>query len=138
MRGSDKLKAILALNNDTKSVLIKSLILYNAIALFMYWNRQKSFILYAILSPLELIATFFIFKICCPKIDKENGVDKLVSVVSINSGGAISFCWDVLFWAMLGKILITFGKGWALVYIGIPCTFFFEFLYKPYKKLKTE
>jgi hypothetical protein len=136
MRGSDKLKAIHSLNQDTLKVLIKALILYNIITLLIYFNKSKSFILFSILSTLEIASTFFLFKICKPKIGKDRDVEKLENVISINSPGPASFCWDVLFWGMMGKVLIVFGWGFGVVYLGIPLTFFYEFLYKPYKKLK--
>lgn len=135
MRGSEKLKGILEINKGAQSILIKSIILYNFIVLFVYFHRKTSLTLFLILSVSEILSTFFIFKICKPKIVKENGIEKLVDVISINSPGKVSFCWDVLFWSMIGKALVAFNWKWGLVYLGIPISFFFEFIYKPFRRL---
>lgn len=136
MRGSEKLKGVLSINKETKSILIKSLVIYNIMVAFIYWYRECSFSLFFCLSILEIAASLAIFKICAPLIVEENGNLKLVNVVSVNAPGPVSFCWDVLFWALIGKILVPLSWKWAVVYIGIPVSFFMEFLYKPYKKLK--
>ncbi|ELA42196.1 uncharacterized protein VICG_00839 [Vittaforma corneae ATCC 50505] len=137
MRGSEKLKAILETNRGTQSILIKCLVVYNLLALFMYWHKKASFFAFLLLSTAEVVATVFIFKFCKPKIVYEEQTKRLVDVTSINAPGPVSFCWDVLFWAMVAKILTVFSWKWMCVYLGIFISFFFEFIYRPYKKLKT-
>jgi hypothetical protein len=136
MRGSDKLKTIVSINKETFSILLKSLLAFNAIALFFYWQKKKSFILFFFLSPIEILGTFLIFKLCKPVIKKENVIEKLESVVSVNSPGPVSFCWDLIFFGMAGKFLLAFSYKWAIIYTGIPITLLYEFVYKPYQKIK--
>ena len=136
MRGSDKLKAIVSINQETMSILVKSLIIYNAITLFFYWQRSRPILLFCLLSPIEIVGAFLIFRMCKPKVKKENGIEKLESVLSVNSPGPVSFCWDIIFWGMIGKLLLAFSWKWSIVYLGIPITFLYEFVYKTYQKLR--
>lgn len=136
MRGSERLKGVLEINKETKSILIKSLTVYNIMVAFIYWYKGTSLTLFFCLSTLEIIAFLAIFKICAPLIVEENGNLRLVNVVSVNAPGPVSFCWDVMFWTLIGKALVAFSWKWFIVYLGIPVSFFAEFLYKPYRKLK--
>lgn len=136
MRGSEKLKRTLDINKSAQGILLKALVLYNILVAFVYWRKGTSYSRFAILSLVEAVSTAFIFKLCKPKIVKENGTAKLVDVTPISAPGAVSFCWDVLFWGLVGKALVAFNWRWLWVYCGIPVSFFFEFLYRPYKKLK--
>lgn len=136
MRGSDKLKKIYAYNTDVKSILVKSMLLYNGLVGILYWHKGKSLFLFLFCTAFEILAVALLFKFTKPKIVLENGMEKLVDVSPINSSGILSFCWDILFWSMLGKFLVPFNLKWFSLYLGIPASFFLEFLYKPYKKLK--
>lgn len=136
MRCSTKQREVLENNKTKKTALIKILALYNIGLGFFYWYRNGSKVLFALLSCFEIIATLFIFKFTKPNTVKENGIEKLNSVTSINSPGMLSFLWDLLFWAIIGKFLLLFSLKWCVVYLGIPVSFFSEFFYKPYKKMK--
>lgn len=136
MRGSDKLKEILAHNNEIKSLLLKLVFIYNIIVLFVYYNWKSSFSLFILSSFIEAAAYFALFKLCSPVIVEEKGIKKLIKVVSMNSPGAVSFCWDILFCTLLGKFLIAFNWKWLIIYLGVPLSFFLEFFYNPYKKIR--
>lgn len=138
MRGSEKLKNIHKLNQETMMILLKTLAIYNVMTGMLYFFKRKSILSYAILSFFEPIAVFLIRRFTRPVIVKENGVEKLESVASINSSGVLSFIWDSLAVSIIVKFLFVFGWAWLLLYLAIPLSFFFEFMYKPYKKLKGE
>lgn len=136
MRGSDKNKNILMLNNEVKRTTMKLLIVYNIIIILLYYYYKVSPIAYFCFTALELLAFYMISQICAPMIVKENGVNKLVKVVSSSASGTVSFCWDVLFYTILTKALFVLNWKWIIICFGIPVSFFIEFFYKPYKRLK--
>ncbi|KAM0679509.1 hypothetical protein GINT2_002353 [Glugoides intestinalis] len=137
MRYSANQRKVLENNKTKKEMLIKALALYNIGLGLLYWYKNGSKLCFILFSTIEIIATLFIFKITKPCIIKENGIEKLNSVTSVNSPGMLSFLWDLIFWAVLGKFLLFFSLKWIVVYLGIPLSFFSEFFYKPYQKLKT-
>ena len=136
MRGSDHLKTVLKTNNEAKIVLVKSYILYYIIAILMYGYYKKSSLLFLLLSIPDLLALGMLHWLTIPTFVSENGAKKLVRVQSLNSSGAVSFFFDLMFWGLLTKILILFSRKWALLYLGVPFSLVSEFIYKPYKSIK--
>lgn len=136
MRGSDKSRAILNTNTQVKKTTIKILIIYNIITIFLYWYFKASPAFYFFSTLLEFLSVYLIFKICAPLIVKENGVNRLVKIVSTRSSGLVSFYWDALFYIILIKLLFIQNWKWIILSFGIPVSFFIEIFYKPYKKLK--
>ncbi|KAI5169168.1 hypothetical protein PAEPH01_0496 [Pancytospora epiphaga] len=136
MRGSDYLKAILKANNETKIVLLKSYIVYYIITIATYAYYKMSPLAFAILSIPDITALGLLHQQTAPVFVYENGAKKLVDVRSVNSSGLPSFAFDLMFWGLLCKILVIFGKKWLFLYLGIPFSLFYEYIYKPYKSIK--
>lgn len=136
MRGSEQLKNILKSNNAIKSSLCKSIALYSLCSLAIYLYRGIPITRLCLFSIPEIVALALLYRMSQPVFVDENGSAKLVAVTSLSGSGVISFLFDVLFWSMLGKILVAFSWKWAVLYLGILVSFLSEFIYKPYKKLK--
>lgn len=137
MRGSEHLKAILKYNNDTKRAIVKSCAIFYLLVAALYFYLRASPSLFVVLLLPSLATLLLLHRASAPVFTSENGAQRLVSVSSLSSPGIIAFYFDVLFWSMLCQILILFSWKWAFLYLGILVSFVSEFLYKPYKKIKS-
>ncbi|KAF7683642.1 hypothetical protein TCON_1153 [Astathelohania contejeani] len=125
-------KRIIYENKKYRLRLILTEIIINIIVLNI--KPKIDAIFYIQLIPELLIAYYFI-KISTPSFKKKNNKKILVSSgKSLRSKGIISMGYDFLYvnWAV--RLFSLYSQNFYWLYLIIPISFIYEFIYKPYKK----
>ncbi|KAF9763144.1 hypothetical protein NGRA_1472 [Nosema granulosis] len=135
MRGSGKNKAIYECNQHIKKAMYYGEVLFNVMVLIFYaYNKCYGYSKFIFTTIPEMICVLLIMKISKPKIDKEDGAVVLSDPgVDLSGKGFPSILFDSLVVCMIVKILIVFSYFSLFIYLLIPISMGYEFIYKPYR-----